>query len=138
MKYFIKIGTNFIPQGRNLIPQGQNLTTKTKGLKQGVRSIIWVRRIPSRRAPANWGRVVTFLQFLARVLLSLAAGAYVGDLYFHERNYLAKSGFWAFEQLCSMLRFHTSDRMDRPPSVTMHLLGARCRFSEKRNSNTRY
>ena len=78
----------------------------------------------SRRAPANWGRVVSFLQFLARMLLSLAVGAYVDDVFCSESRFLAKSGFWAFERLCSLLGFNTSDRKDQIPSACMHLLGA--------------
>ena len=53
----------------------------------------------SRRAPSNWGRVVAFLQFLARVLLSLAVGAYVEDAFCSDSNYLVRSGFWAFRRL---------------------------------------
>ena len=64
----------------------------------------------SRRAPANWGRVATFLQFLARVLLSLAAVAYVGDVYSSESNYMEKSGLWAFGRLCSLLGFNAAGR----------------------------
>ena len=78
----------------------------------------------SRRAPANWGRVVTFLQFLARRLLSLVVGAYVDDVFCAESIYLAKSGFWAPKRLCALLGFVTSDRKDQPPSAKMHLLGA--------------
>ena len=64
----------------------------------------------SRRAPANLGRVVTFLQFLARVLLSLAVEAYVEDVFSPEINYLANSGFWASKRMCSLLGFNTSGR----------------------------
>ena len=78
----------------------------------------------SRRAPANWGRVVTSLQFLARRLLSLVVGAYVDDVFCSESSFLAKSRFWAFKRLCALLGFITSDRKDQPPSAKMHLLGA--------------
>ena len=47
----------------------------------------------SRRAPANWGRVVIFLQFLARRLFPLVVGAYVVDVFCPESNYLDMSGF---------------------------------------------
>ena len=53
----------------------------------------------SRRAPANWGRGVTFLQFLARRLLPLVMGAYVDDVFCSESNYMAKSGFRVFKRL---------------------------------------
>ena len=78
----------------------------------------------SRRAPANWGRMVTFLQFSVRDLLSLAAGAYVVDVFFSESKVLARSGFWAFKRLCALLGFNTSGRKGQPPSASMHLLGA--------------
>ena len=85
---------------------------------------ILVQPFGSRRAPANWGRVVTFPQFLARRLLSLVVGAYVDDVFCSESSYLAKSGFWASKRLCALLGFVTSDRKGQPPSAKMHLLGA--------------
>ena len=78
----------------------------------------------SRRAPANWGRGVAFLQFLARKLLSLIVGAYVEDVFCSEFCAIAKSGFWAPKRLCALLGFNTSDRKDQRPSTRMHLLGA--------------
>ena len=85
---------------------------------------ILVQPFGSRRAPANWGRVVTFLQFLARKLLSLIVGAYVDDVFCTEGRAIAKSGFWAFKRLCALLGFNTSDKKDQRPSTQMHLLGA--------------
>ena len=85
---------------------------------------ILVQPFGSRRAPANWGRVVTFLQFLARTLLSLVVGAYVDDVFCSEGRVLVRSGFWAFKRLCAILGFNTSDRKDQPPSASTHLLGA--------------
>ena len=85
---------------------------------------ILVQPFGSRRAPANWGRVVVFVQFLDRKLLSLVVCAYVDDVFCSESNYLIRSGFWAFKRLCSILGFVTSDRKDQHPSSSMHLLGA--------------
>ena len=45
------------------------------------KSRILAQPFGSRRSPANWGRVATFLQFLARGLLSLVVGGYVGDVF---------------------------------------------------------
>ena len=81
---------------------------------------------PTLRKPtrsSELGRVVTFLRFLARGLLSLVVGAYVDDVFCSESNYLVRSGFWAFKRLCSILGFITSDRKDQRPSASMHLLG---------------
>ena len=46
----------------------------------------------SRRAPANWGRVVKSLQFVAIKLLYLAADALAGDVYCAENANVAQSG----------------------------------------------
>ena len=35
----------------------------------------------SRMGPSNWGRVVTFLQFLSRELLLVATGTFVCDVF---------------------------------------------------------
>ena len=88
------------------------------------KSRILAQPFGSCRAPANWVRVATFLQFLARVLLSLAVGAYVEDVYCSESNYSAKSGFWDFKRMCSLLGPNASGSKDQPHSAAMHLLGA--------------
>ena len=67
---------------------------------------------------------MTFLQFLARSLLSLVVGAYVDDVFCSGSSFLAKSGFWASKRLCPLLGFNTSDRKDQIPAARMHLLGA--------------
>ena len=71
---------------------------------------ILAQPLGSRGAPANWGRVVTFIQFVALKLLYIAVGAFVGDVYFAEDAKIANSGFWAFKQLCRLLGFNTSDK----------------------------
>ena len=76
----------------------------------------------SRRAPANWGRVVAFLQFLARVLLPLAVGAYADCVFFPDGSLIAKSGFWAPKRLPALLGFNTSDRKGQIPSACIRLL----------------
>ena len=45
------------------------------------KSKILAQPFGSRRAPANWGKVVTFIQFVARRLLHLMVGAFVDDAY---------------------------------------------------------
>ena len=78
----------------------------------------------SRRGPANWGRVVTFLQFSAGELLRVTTGAFVDDVFCVESHRLAMSGFRAFKQLCLLIGFPTADRKDQPPSTGDVLLGA--------------
>ena len=85
---------------------------------------ILVQPFGSRRAPANWGRVVAFIQFLASELLTLTVGTFAGDVYCAEPASLAQSGFWAFKQLAGLLGFPTSDRKYQPPSKDIVLLGA--------------
>ena len=67
----------------------------------------------SRLAPANWGSAVTPLQFSARMLLPLAVGAYVGDVFCAESSFRAKSGFWATGRLPALLGSNSSDRKGR-------------------------
>ena len=55
------------------------------------RSQVLVQPFGSRRAPANWGRVVTFIQFLALELFYLPVGAFVDDVYCAEDNSIANS-----------------------------------------------
>ena len=78
----------------------------------------------SRMAPGNWGRVVTFLQFVAREVLSLTASAFAGDIFSAEPATAATSGFWAFDRLGGLLGFHTSDKKDQPPTTDIVLSGA--------------
>lgn len=85
---------------------------------------ILAQPLGSRRPPANWGTVVTPLQFLARTLLTPVVGAYVDDVSPREINYLARSGFCAPKHLCAQLGFTTSGRKGRPPSASMRFLGA--------------
>ena len=42
---------------------------------------VLVQPFGSRRAPANWGRVVTFLQFVAGEILQVTTGAFVDDVF---------------------------------------------------------
>ena len=83
----------------------------------------------SRRAPSNLGRVVTFIQFVARKLLHLAVGAFVDDFCCAECAKIAKSGFWAFKHLCRLLGFVTPDKKDQAPSISLALLGAEISLS---------
>ena len=78
----------------------------------------------SRRAPANWGRVLTSLQFVARELLLVNTGSFADDVFGVEARRIAASGFWAFKQLCDLIGFPTSTKQDQPPSERMVLLGA--------------
>ena len=88
------------------------------------KACISVQPFGSSRAPANWGRVVTFIQFLAKELLPLTAGAFVDAVYCAEPTSVAASGFWDFKRLAGLLGFPTPDKKDRPPSTNLVLLGA--------------
>ena len=85
---------------------------------------VLVQPFGSRRSPANWGRVVTFLQFAAEEILHVSTGAFVDDVFCSESHRLEMSGFWAFKQLCGLIGFPASKKKDQPPSTGMVLLGA--------------
>ena len=88
-----------------------------------LNSRILAQPFGSRHAPANWTRVVAFLQFLAIELLFLAVVAFLDDVICAERNAVFQSGFWAFKRLCAILGFATSCKNDQPPCAIMVLLG---------------
>ena len=78
----------------------------------------------NRRAPANRGRAVSFIQFLARRLLAMVARAYVDDVFFSESSFVVRSGFRASKRLCGLLSFVISGRKDQKLLKKMHFLGA--------------
>ena len=84
----------------------------------------------SRRATTNWGRVVTFIQFIAKELLALTVGAFADDLYCAEPRGTASSGFWAFKKITKLLGSPTSDKKDQPPGKDLVLLGALIRLDD--------
>ena len=86
------------------------------------KSRILAQPFGGRRAPANWGRVVTFVQFVALKLLYLAVGAFVDDAYCAENIPIAKSGFWAFKQIFLLIGFSTSGKKGQAPSSDISLL----------------
>ena len=49
--------------------------------KRLYKARVLVQPFGSRRAPANWGRVVTSLQFVADEILHVATGAFVDDVF---------------------------------------------------------
>lgn len=85
---------------------------------------VLVQPFGSRRAPSNWGMVVTFFQFVARELLFLTLGAFAGDVYGVEPAMTAGVGFGAVKQLGAISGFNTSKKDGPPPGIRMVLLGA--------------
>ena len=79
-------------------------TNPTSGRPYKAR--VLVQPFGSRRAPANWGRVVTFLQFVARELLLVNTGAFVDDAFGVKEDRIATSGFLLFKQLCDLIGPH--------------------------------
>ena len=88
-----------------------------------------------RRAPANCGWVVYFLQFLACRLLSLAVGDYLDDVFCSESSLLARSGFWAFGRLCARTRFRRLGPQGPNTFEENALIGRRCNFAGSSNPN---
>ena len=60
------------------------------------RSQVLVQPFVSRRAPANWDRVVTFVQFLSMELLYLAGGVFADDVYCDEGAFIFNSAVLGF------------------------------------------
>ena len=83
-----------------------------------------VHPLGSRMAPENWGRVVTFFQFVDAELLQVTTGDFADGVLCVESHRLAMSGFWAFKKLCQVVGLPTSDKKDQPPSTVVVLLGA--------------
>ena len=100
-------------------------------------SRILVQPFGSRRSPANWGRVATFTQSVAKELLALTVGAFVCNVYCGEPRNAASSKFRAFETLAKLLGFPTSDKKGQPPSKELVLLGALIRLNEIRSAPQR-
>ena len=88
------------------------------------RDSVIVQPFGSRSAPKKRGRVITCLQFRPARLLRLNVGAYVDDVFPGEPAAFVNSGFHAFKDLTSILKFHTADRKDQPPGDSIFLLGA--------------
>ena len=88
------------------------------------KSRILAQPFGSRRAPANWGRVVTCVQFVALKQLYLAVGSFLYDVYCAGNIAIDKSGFWAFDQICRLVGFNTSGKKGQAPSSDLSLLGA--------------
>ena len=84
---------------------------------------ILVQPFGRRRAPANWGRAVTFIQLMACELLTLTVAALVGDVFCDEPASEETIGFRAFKRLEELIGFLTSDKKDRPTTALL-LLGA--------------
>lgn len=77
-----------------------------------------------RKAPANCGRMVTYIQFVALKLLYLAVGAFASDVYGAENLSVSSSVFLDPKQLVLLIGFNTSDKMDQVPSSGLTLIGA--------------
>ena len=67
------------------------------------KSRILVQPPGSSLAPEDWGRVVTFAQFIAKELPTLTVGASADDVYCAEPTQLATSGFWDSKRLTGLM-----------------------------------
>ena len=84
---------------------------------------ILVQPFGRRRAPANWGMVVTFVQFLACELLSLTVAAFVGDVFCDEPASASTIGRWAFKRLEALIGFLAYDKKGEKPTSALPILG---------------
>ena len=69
----------------------------------------------SRRAPANWGRIATFFQFIMRVLFHMWVGVYVDDVFACEPSSLAEEAFALVKEVADILGLELSHDKESPP-----------------------
>ena len=81
-----------------------------------------------RRAPANWARVATFLQFVKREIFVLWIGVFVDDCFRAESQSTIASSLWVVRELCSLLGLELAHPKEQPPCDVIDLLGATVRF----------
>ena len=83
----------------------------------------------SSRAPANWARVTSFIQYVLKRAFSVAVCVYVGDVFAVEPLDTVESAHEAFTTLCELLGFALSEGKSQKPTTSIHLLGALVTFN---------
>ena len=84
----------------------------------------------SARAPANWGRVTKFIQFLMERLFFAVIFIFVDDVFAVEPLQTISSAHKAFTTLCNLLGFELSAAKAQGPAAAIHLLGANVSFED--------
>ena len=85
----------------------------------------------SRRAPANWARVATFLRFVSRGIFGAWLGNFVGDCYCVGPRYTVASSLWVLRELCTLLGIELSHSKEQSPTSTMGILGETIRVGRE-------
>ena len=78
----------------------------------------------SGRAPANWARVTSFLQFVLQHLFQVWLGIFVDDCFCIEPKETVGSALASVKALCNLLGLSLANDKENPPCTTMNLLGA--------------
>ena len=86
----------------------------------------------SSRAPANWGRVTAFAQWLLSSLFGIYLAKYVDDCYSLEPNITCVTAFHVVKDVCDLLGFKLELRKESPPMTCFNLLGAALTLGDHR------
>ena len=85
----------------------------------------------SRRAPANWARVTTFLQFVLRKVFGVWLGIFVDDCYCVEPQGTITSSLWVVRELCAILGLELAHAKEKAPCTTIDILGAAIKLTHE-------
>ena len=85
----------------------------------------------SRVSPRNWGRVVSFIQRLARKLFNVILFCYVDDGFAVEPAECVDSAYECTLVLTKILGFNLAPDKLTPPTADLELLGAKIRVEKK-------
>ena len=85
----------------------------------------------ARRAPANWGRVTAFAQWVLAKFCFVFLAKYVDDCFTTEPAGACHSAFETVKSVCGLLGFPLEDKKEWAPAATINLLGASISFGHE-------
>ena len=80
--------------------------------------------IGSTRAPANWARVTSFVQFVLRKVILVWIGVFVDDCYCVEPQNTIASALWVTRELCALLGLRLEHSKQHLPEAAVNIIGA--------------
>ena len=78
----------------------------------------------STRAPANWGRVAAFVQWMLSAFFSIYLAKYADGCYSAEPKVACASAFYVAKDVCNLLGYKLEMKKERPPMASLNLQGA--------------
>ena len=78
----------------------------------------------SSRAPANWGRVTRFIQFILERIFGVVIFVYVDDCFCIEVATTVQSALKCFTGVCELFGFSLSPTKSQGPTKSLQLMGA--------------